>query len=227
MFLALFRCGGSDLPTLVNKRDVRIRAIAVHEVAEAPKRHRVFDRLLPFAFIAVHDARHLGLELRSDAERVLADHLLEILQPPFKVVPPRGGALQAIRRADVEHEKPVDVADERVFVEIPGKELRVAWPHAAVSAYVEIPALLGGDHANVFALRLRALTRASGDCQLYFVRSPQSLVAILDFDGETDAVLNAVAAPAGADAGLHGAHGFAVGMSGFKAGPDQLRPDER
>jgi hypothetical protein len=60
----------------------------------------------------------------------------------------------------------------------------VARLHAAVAGDVEVPAALGGDDADVLALRLGALTRAAGHRELDLVRRAQALVAILEIDRE-------------------------------------------
>ena len=67
--------------------------------------------------------------------------------------------------------------------------------HAAVAADVQVPALLGGDHADVLALRLGAFARAAGHGELELVRRAQALVAVLQLDRQAHAVLHAVAAP--------------------------------
>ena len=69
--------------------------------------------------------------------------------------------IEAIGRADVVHEVSVDVRHERVVVEVLGEQDRVAGPLAPVAAEVEVPAPLGGDDAEVLALGLRALSRAT------------------------------------------------------------------
>ena len=56
--------------------------------------------------------------------------------------------------------------------------------HAAVAADVQVVALLGGDDAEVLALRLGAFARAAGDGALELVRAAQPLVAVLDAHGE-------------------------------------------
>jgi hypothetical protein len=103
----------------------------------------------------------------------------------------------------------------------------VARLHAAVAAHVEVPALVGGDQADVLALRLGAFAGAAGDAELDLVRRAQALVAVFQRDREADAVAHAVAAPGRADAGLHGAQRLAVGVAGLEAGGDQLFPDRR
>ncbi len=96
---------------------------------------------------------------------------------------------------------------------------------AAVAADVQVVALLGGDQADVFALRFGTLADAAGDGHLDLVRCADALVAILDADREADGILHAVAAPGGADAALHGPQRLAVGVAAFEAGVDQLFPD--
>jgi len=77
--------------------------------------------------------------------------------------------LQAIGGAHIEHQKAVDVADQGVAFEIGGEEVGVARPHAAVTTHIEIPAVLGGDDADILALRLGALPGAAGDRELELV----------------------------------------------------------
>ncbi len=99
--------------------------------------------------------------------------------------------------------------------------------HAPVAAEVEVVALLGGDDAEVLALRLGALAGASGDGGLQLVRRAEALVTILQADGEADRVLHAEAAPGAPDAGLHRAQRFPVGVSGLEACGDEVVPDVR
>src|SRR3954469_25210525 len=99
--------------------------------------------------------------------------------------------------------------------------------HAAVAAHVEIPALLGGDHADVLALRLGAFARAAGDGHLDLVRRAQATVAVLDVDRHRHRVLHAVAAPGIPDTRLYRSEGLPIGVSRFEPGGDQLGPDVR
>ncbi len=87
--------------------------------------------------------------------------------------------MQAVGGADVKHQKAVDGAQQRLPVEIACEEIRVARLHAAVAADVEIPAFVGGDNADILALRLGAFARAAGDRHFNFVRRAQPLVAVL------------------------------------------------
>ena len=111
-----------------------------------------------------------------------------------------------------------DVGEEQVGV--PG-------PEAAVAADVQVPALLGGDDAEVLAARLGALAGAAADRRLDLVRGAQPAVAQLELDGEPDRILYAVAAPGRADAALDRAQRLAVGVTGFEARVDQAPPDLR
>src|SRR5207237_10292131 len=125
----------------------------------------------------------------------------------------------------VEHEEAVEIPDEGLFVEIRGEELRVLGLHSPVATEVEVVALLGGDDAEVLALRLGALARAPGNRRFELVWRAQALVAVLQLDGHGDGVLHAEAAPRAAHARLHGAQGLAVGMARLEASGDQLAPD--
>src|SRR5260221_14613025 len=99
--------------------------------------------------------------------------------------------------------------------------------HAAVAAHIQVPALLGGDHADVLALRLGAFARAARHRHLDLVRRAQAAVAVLDVDRHRHRVLHAIAAPGAADAGLHRAQRLAVGVPRLEAGIDELAPDRR
>jgi hypothetical protein len=72
--------------------------------------------------------------------------------------------------AHVEHQEPVDVADQSVVVEVTGEQFGVSGGEAAVAADVQVPALLSGDHAEVLGAGFGALPRAPGDAGLDLVR---------------------------------------------------------
>src|SRR5205823_9526346 len=114
-----------------------------------------------------------------------------------------------------------------LLVEIGGEELAVLRFHAAVAAEIEVVALLGGDDAEVLALRFGAFARAARYGGLQLVRRPQALVPVLQPDGHGDGVLHAEAAPGVSHARLHRAQRFSIGMPGLEAGGDQLAPDVR
>ncbi len=86
---------------------------------------------------------------------------------------------------------------------------------------------LGGDDADVLALCFRAFAGTAGDAELDLVRRAQALVAVLQFNGQADGIVDAVAAPGRADAGFHRAQRLAVGVARFETGRDQLFPDQR
>src|SRR6185295_2417111 len=102
----------NGLAPLFDEYHAAVGLFAVHEMAEAPEDLGRLDRLLPFALVAADMARHVGLELGADAERVLADHPAQIVDAALEVVEPGTGALQAIGGADVEHQEPVDEPDQ-------------------------------------------------------------------------------------------------------------------
>lgn len=221
------RSGRAELAAFGGSDDVRVRAGVVDEASEALEFLRVADGIGPFALVGVDDGLHLPVELLIDAEAVLQDHLLEVVQAAFQILAPYRGALQAVGGADVEHQEAVDGAVERCIVEVGGEQLGMARAHAAVAADVEVPAVLGGDHADVLALSLGALSGAAGHPELDLVGRAQALVAVLEPDRHAHAVLHAVAAPGAAHAGLHRAQRLAVGVAGLEAGLDQLAPDCR
>src|SRR3546814_17845740 len=94
------------------------------------------------------------------------------------------------------------------------QQLGVTRLHAAVAADVEIPALLGRDHADVLALRFGAFARAAGNRELDLVRRTPTLVAILQIDRQRRRILPAIPAPGTAEPGLHGAQSLAVRLAG-------------
>src|SRR5690606_23613583 len=215
------------LAALSDKADIGIGALVIDEGAEALELLRILQGIGPFAFVAIDDLLHLFFQLRTQSQAVLEDHLLQIIQAAVQALAPGGGALQPVGCADVEHEKTVDGADQRLFIQIRGEEFGMARTHAAVTGDVEVPAALGGDDADVLALGLGTRTGAAGDAELDLVRCAQALVAVLQFQRHADAVLHAVAAPGTADAGLHRTQGLAVGVPGLETGRNQLGPDIR
>src|SRR5688572_3023004 len=102
---------GDPLATLAHELDVRVRRVAVHEVAEALEDRGRLDRFLPLALVAVDELLHVGFQLRADPQCVFAHHLAHIVDASLEVLQPGAGALQAIAGADVEHEEAIDGAD--------------------------------------------------------------------------------------------------------------------
>ncbi len=140
-------------------RDVR----RVDEGDEPAQLLRVVEGRRPLVAVAVDVPGHRGLELRAEPERVVDDDLAHVVEAALQRVDPRRGALQPVGGADVVHEEPVEVADQRLGVEVAGEQLGVARRRAAVAADVEVPALLGRDDAEVLAARLGALAGAAAD----------------------------------------------------------------
>ncbi len=151
----------------------------------------------------------------------------QVVDAAFQAFQPHRGALQVIGGADVEHHEAVEILHQRVAIEIGRQQVRMARFHAAVAAHVQVPAFLGGDDADVFALRFGAFAGTAGDAELHFVRGADAFVAVFQRDAEADAVADAVAAPGAAHAGFRHAQRFGVRVAGFKAGGNQLTPDFR
>src|SRR5471030_2426948 len=225
--LALIEGGRADLAALLHEQHVAVALVAVDEVAEALARLGIFDGRFPFADVGVAHVLHLRFQFGGEVQLVGADDLLQVFKAAFAVVAPDAGALQAVGGAGVEHQEAVDVAHQRLLVEVRRQQLGVARLHAAVAADVEVPAFFGGDDADILALRLGAFAGAAGDAELDLVRRAQTLVAVFQFDREAETIGDAEAAPRRTDAGLHRAQRFAVGVAGFETGGDQFFPDQR
>jgi len=113
------------------------------------------------------------------------NHLAQIVDAPFKIIHPGAGALQAIGGTDIEHQEAIHEFNQRGVIQIAGEQIRMTRLHTAVSADIQVPALIGGDHTNVFPLRFGTLAGTAGDRHFDFVRGAQSLVAVLQRDGQT------------------------------------------
>ncbi|VGP85176.1 hypothetical protein SB00610_04125 [Klebsiella quasipneumoniae subsp. similipneumoniae] len=144
--------------------------VAVNEGAEQRQTLRIVEGGLPLALVAVDDAGHLLLQLLANAEAILQHHLPQVGDAALQVVHPGAGALQAVGGTDIEHQQTIDAADQRRFVEIAGKQVGVTRFHSAVAADVEIPAFVGGNHSDIFALGFGALAGAARDRHLDLVR---------------------------------------------------------
>ena len=97
------------------------------------------------------------LEVASDTKDVVTDDLPQPIEPSVEALLPRRGALQPVGGPDVEHQVAVDVAHQRLVVESGREKLCVRGTLAAISADVEVPTILGRDHADILAACLSAL----------------------------------------------------------------------
>src|SRR5512134_714473 len=102
--LPLFGSSGADLAALGDEHHAGVGRVAVHEVAEALQDLRGFERLLPFAAVALDELLHVGFQLGADAEGVLAHRLPHVVDAALETLQPDAGALQPIAGADIEHE---------------------------------------------------------------------------------------------------------------------------
>ncbi|KPH88225.1 hypothetical protein GLUCOINTEAF2_0203911 [Komagataeibacter intermedius AF2] len=101
----------------------------------------------------------------------------------------------------------------------------MARAHAAITADIKVPAILGRDHAHVLALCLRAFAGTAGHGEFELVRGAQALVAVFQIQRLAHAVLHAIAAPCAAHAGFYGPGGFAICLSGLESCFQQFTPD--
>ena len=158
-----------------------------------------------------------GLKRGWRAQLVVDDDLSKELDAALQVLQPLGGPCQWVGRKGVVHHHAVDVLDGLFVGDVRHEERGVLRRGAVVAADVEIPAVGGGDQADVLALGLGTLAHAARDAHLPLVRSAEALVALLDAVGHADRVLHTEATPAGPDAALHCSQSLAVGVSGFHA----------
>ena len=142
------------------------------------------------------------LQLLTEAELVVHDHVLETLDASFELLDPYRRAGEFVGRRDVVHEETIDVADGRVLVEIGRHRVGVPWLGAAVPTDVQVVARLSHDQSDVLGLGLGALPHAFRDRALDLVRGADPAVALLDADGEADRILDSVPAPGRPDAAL-------------------------
>src|SRR5690606_10828578 len=195
-------------------------------MAEALQLVGVLDGVLPFALVGADYQRHLALELGAQSQSIVDHHVAQVVEPAFHVVHPGGSTLQTVCRADVEHQEAVDVADQGFVIQIRSEQIRVSGLHATVAAHIQVPAALGGNDADVFALGLCAFTGTAGHRHLDLVRRTQAAIAFLHLDGHRDTVLHAVTAPGAADTGFDGAQRLGIGVAGLEARVYQFFPDQ-
>ncbi len=152
---------------------------------------------------------------------------LQVVEAALQVLQPARRALQPVGGAHVEHQEAVDVADQRVAIEVAGQQVRMARLHAAIAAHVKVPALSPWRSCPRPCSAPRRIRGCSRTPRTSACAANAVLVAVLELDGETDGILHAVAAPGGAHAALHRAQRLAIGVSGFEARRDQFAPDRR
>jgi hypothetical protein len=73
------------LAAFADEVHVRVGAPVVDEGAEALEFFRVVEGVGPLAFILVDHMLHLRFQLGGQAQAVVEDHLLEVVQPAFQV----------------------------------------------------------------------------------------------------------------------------------------------
>lgn len=107
------------------------------------------------------------------------------------------------------------------------KKIRMAWDCPSIPPKINIPPLISGYETKVFGLRLRTLSHASTNPALEFMRTPHTLVPILQIDGHPDRVSDSIPAPVGSDARLDGTERLPVRLTRFESRVDEQFPDLR
>ena len=113
---------------------------------------------------------HHFFQFSCNAQLVVNHDVTNVFNAAFKFFTPDRRACQSFRRHDVVDEEAIDVANRSLFVDIGGEQFCMAWFRAAVPAHVKVVSVLGCNQPDVFALRLRAFPRATGNGHLYFMR---------------------------------------------------------
>jgi hypothetical protein len=88
------------------------------------------------------------------------------VEPALVLLLPWRRALEAVGGAHVVDEVTVDDRDGGLVVDVLDEQLGVPWGEPAVAADVDVPAVVGGDEADVLAARLGALAGTAGDPSL-------------------------------------------------------------
>mmetsp|Transcript_7072 Transcript_7072/g.20830 ORF Transcript_7072/g.20830 Transcript_7072/m.20830 type:complete len:430 (-) Transcript_7072:543-1832(-) len=193
--------------------------VGVGELLELLAQFWVLDDLRPFIVVGFDQVRHAVVELFADSQGIFDDDFLQVLDwttsvpATWQLLLPHSGTLELVGGQDVVHDVPVQVLQHGVGIDVGGEQLGVDWVGTAVSANVEVVSVLRCDHSEILALGFGAFADASGDGGLHLVRGSDSLVPVLDLDGEGHGVLDTVSAPCGADARLDGTQGLSIGMS--------------
>src|SRR5204863_9693577 len=108
----------------------------------------------PLALVGVHEELHLLFQFIANAQAVVDDYVFQVINAAFHLVEPDGGAGKAVSSLRIVHQETVDVFDAGVGVDIGGEQVSMARLGTAVAANVQVPALLRGNDAEVFALSL-------------------------------------------------------------------------
>ena len=106
-----------------------------------------YDLLL--LLVALHLLVPAPVELLAEAQGVLDDDLLEVLDAALQVLQPLRGAREGRRREGVVHEDAVDVPEALLLAEVVQEERRVFRRGAVVAADVEVVANHRGHKADV------------------------------------------------------------------------------
>mmetsp|Transcript_505 Transcript_505/g.1221 ORF Transcript_505/g.1221 Transcript_505/m.1221 type:complete len:355 (-) Transcript_505:2133-3197(-) len=160
--------------------------IGVHVLMEFLLQLLVIDHLLPLALVRLHIALHQPLQVCADAQAVINDDLLQVLDSTGKLFEPWRCALQVLCCAAVEHEEAVDVLQACLLIDRGSDELCMARLGSAIAAEIQVVASVRGDAAHILALCLSTFSEAARHSHLDLVRCTQALVAVLQGASHAD-----------------------------------------
>src|SRR5690606_19866910 len=127
-----------DLTTYRCKLNMRVILLGCFGIDKSLKAFAyfwIFNRGAPFIPISANHMLHTAFQFSRNAKRIVHNDIFQIIQPTFHIVTPYTGALQTIRRLDIEHKEAVDIFDECGSIQIRGEQFSMARFHTAIAAY--------------------------------------------------------------------------------------------
>ena len=100
--------------------------------------------------VGIDDVLHLPFEFIADAEAIVDDDVLEIVNAAFQLFEPNGGARQPIGGLRVIHEEAVDILDARCRIDIGSEPFFLVIRDGALDALDRGPKLM---RSTVFTFR--------------------------------------------------------------------------
>lgn len=149
------------------------------------------------------------------------------LDAPFHFFKPTGSTHELISCPNVVHKKAVKNFDDRRRWDIVSKEYRMLRAYTTVTAHEDIPAFVGRDKPEVFALGFGALSYTAAHATFELVRRSNALVALLQLYGHSDRVADAVATPIRANARFDSTQRLSICMPTLESSVDEFFPDRR
>ena len=118
--------GGAFWPRSVTNSMPGSVVVGVGELLEEPTFFGVVDHRFPFALIGINELTASVARARPRCRGGRDDHVAKVLDPALHVLEPDRSPGQAVGRADVVHEEPVEIAKRGVLVEVGGERDRRA-----------------------------------------------------------------------------------------------------